>query len=142
MFGFGKRVDVFLCPEVHGQITLNGEPLSGVRLMREVFYDKEILDRTETSESGGFSFERLAIKSRTPNKAFVEARTHQIVVADYQGKRYLLWHHITDSIEEEPFITEKLQHLNCDLSDDEIYHHFPIPGRSDFTYNIKSICRW
>lgn len=142
MFGLGKRVDVFLCPEVRGQITMNGEPLSGVRVMREVIYDGEILDRTVSSESGAFSFEQLAIRSRTPNKAFSEARTRQVLVADYEGKRYLLWLHITDSINEEPLISDKLQNLNCDLADDEIVHHFPIPGKPDFTYNIKSICRW
>lgn len=142
MFGLGKRVDVFLCPEVRGKITMNGAPLSGVRLMRELYYDNEILHRTESLESGTFSFDQLTIKSRTPNRAFSEARTHQIVVADYEGERYLLWYHVTDSIKEEPLISEKLRNLNCDLSDDEIFHHFPIPGRPDFTYNVKSICRW
>lgn len=142
MFGLSKRYDVFLCPEVRGTITMNGEPLSDVKVMREVIYDDEIVDHTVTSGAGEFSFDELQIKSRTPGKAFAEARTRQVLVADYAGKRYLLWLHITDSTVEEPLISEKLGTLSCDLSDEEIYHHFPRPNNPDMTYNIKGICRW
>lgn len=142
MFGFLKKVDVFLCPEVHGTIKMRGEPLSGVKIMREIIYDDEIVDRTITSEAGEFSFDTLKINSRTPNKAFDETRARQVIVADYNGRRYLLWLHITDSIDEEPLISEKLRNLNCDLENEEKYHHFPRSDSSDMTYNIKSICRW
>ncbi len=142
MFGLGKKVDVFLCPAIQGQITMNGEPVAGVEITRELSYDNIKLDRTRSSASGHFSFDEVTTRSRTPNKAFVEARTRQVLVADYQGQRYLLWLHITDSIKEEPVISEKLQSLKCDFSNEDIYQHFPIPEYPSFTYNIKGICRW
>lgn len=142
MFEFLKKHDVFLCPRVEGRITVDGIPVHDVKIMREVIYDDELIDRTETSELGAFHFDELRIKSRTPSKAFDESRTRQVIVADYKGKRYLLWLHITDSIQEEPVISEKLKRLNCDLKNPETYHHFPMPGKPGLTYNIKSICRW
>lgn len=142
MFGLGKKADVFLCPAVQGQITLNGEPLAGVEITRELSYDNIKLDRTRSSASGHFLFDEASTKSRTPNKAFVEARTHQILVADYQGQRYLLWHYVTGSIKEEPVISDKLRNLKCDLSSEEIYQHIPIPENPNLTYNIVGICRW
>lgn len=142
MFGFGKKVDVFLCPEVHGQITLNGEPLSGVKVMREVVYDDEFVDYAVTSGSGAFTFGELHTRSRTPGRPFDETRTVQAITAEYQDKQYLLWAYATDSISEESSISERLGSLRCDLSDEEIYHHFPRPDSSHLTYNVKGLCRW
>lgn len=142
MFGLGKKVEVFLCPEVRGQITLNGEPVAGVEITRELIYDKIKLDHTRSSASGHFSFGEVTTRSRTPNKAFVEARNRQVLVADYQGQRYLLWFYVTGSIKEEPVISDKLRNLKCDLSSEDIYQHIPIPENPNLTYNISGICRW
>lgn len=142
MFGLGKRVDVFLCPEVRGQITMNGEPLSGVRVMREVVYDDGFVDETESSPEGQFSFAKLMTRSRTPTKAFDETRTVQAITAEFDGQRYLLWAYATDSIVEEALISEKLANLECDLANEEKYHHFPRPDSAHLTYNIKGVCRW
>lgn len=142
MFGFGKKVDVFLCPEVRGQITMNGEPLSGVRVMREVAYDDELIDYAVTSSSGVFTFGELHTRSRTPSKSFDETRTVQAITAEYDNKQYLLWAYATDSISEEALISGRLGSLKCELSDEEIYHHFPRPDSSHLTYNVKGLCRW
>ena len=142
MFEFLKKHDVFLWPETKGKLTLGGDPLSGVTIVREVFYDTSIVETTITSSTGSFSFRDLNIRSRTPGKLFTEARTIQAITAEYRNDRYLLWAYATDSIVEEPLISEKLKDLKCDLNNEERYHHFPRPDSSHLTYNTKGICRW
>ncbi len=143
MFGLGKKVDVFLCPAVQGQITMNGEPVAGLEITRELSYDGNFkLDYTRSSDSGHFSFDEVTTRSRTPNKPFVEARTRQVLIADYQGQRYVLWFYVTDDIREEPVISDKLRNLKCDFSSEDIYQHIPIPDKPHLTYNISGICRW
>lgn len=142
MFGFGKKYDVFLCPEVKGVISINGEPVAGLTIMREVIYDDPHVETVETEVDGSFYFPPLTVRSSTPGKAFDETRTRQVLVTEYKGEKYVLWVYATDAIEEEPVIAEKLANLNCDLSNEKIHHHFTIPDHPSFTHNIISICRW
>lgn len=142
MFGFGKKYDVLLCPEVKGSISINGQPVEGLTIMREVIYDDPHVETAETREDGSFYFPPLNVRSSTPGKAFDETRTRQVLVTEYQGEKYVLWVYATDAIEEEPVIAEKLSNLNCDLSNEKTQHHFQIPDHPSFTHNIISICRW
>jgi hypothetical protein len=142
MFSFLKRYDVFLCPKVEGRITLNGEPVVGVRVLREIIYDKGRVDTATTSGNGTFRFPELIAKSRTPGKAFDETRNRQVIVADHNGQKYLLWLYVTGRVTEEAVINEKLSSLDCDLSNEEKHHHFKKKENPSFTHNIKSICRW
>ncbi len=41
MFGFFKKYDAHLSPEVSGKILLNGQPLAGVKVERELCYIDE-----------------------------------------------------------------------------------------------------
>lgn len=142
MFGFGKKYDVHLCPEVKGSISIDGKPVAGLTIMREVIYDDAHVETVETDEDGSFYFPSLAVRSSTPGKAFDETRTRQVLVTEYQGEKYVLWVYATDAIEEEPVIAEKLSTLDCDLNNEKTNHHFQIPDHPSFTHNIISICRW
>lgn len=142
MFGFGRKYDVFLCPEVKGAITIDGKPVEGLTIMREVIYDEAHVETVKTAEDGSFYFPSLSIRSSTPGKAFDETRNRQVLVTEYEGEKYLLWLYATDAIEEEPVITEKLSKLECDLRDEERIYHFEIPDAPSFTHDIKSICKF
>lgn len=142
MFGLGKRYDVHLFPPVQGRILMDGRPLSGVTVVREATYDDAEIQETVTDQEGHFSFPAWTIKSRTPGKPFVEDRLRQVIVANHQGSKYVLWYYVTGRIEGEKVIAEKLQTLNCDLKDEEIDHHFVKAENPEFTHNISSICRW
>lgn len=141
MFGFGKKYDVFLCPEVKGSISIDGEPVEGLTIMREVIYDEAYVETVETKEDGSFYFPPLSARSSTPGKAFDETRNRQVLVTEYQGEKYLLWLYVTEAVEEEPVIVEKLSKLDCDLGDEERIYHFEIPDAPSFTHDIKSICK-
>ncbi|TDT44365.1 hypothetical protein DES49_0467 [Halospina denitrificans] len=142
MFGFFKRYDVHLSPEVHGRITLNGTPLEEVQVSRELTYGKEYLDRTTTDVNGRFYFAEKNIRSGIPGKLFNETRNRQVIVADYEGEKYLLWHTVTDSIEPHETLTQLLKSMDCELSNPEKLQHFERHENPSFTHNIHSICRW
>jgi len=44
-------------------------------------------------------------------KPFDETRNRQVIVANYNGVQYLLWHTVTDSIEPHKTLTQKLSHM-------------------------------
>lgn len=142
MFGWFKRYDVLLTPEIEGRISLDGHPLKGVKVFREVTYDKVHLDSQLTDEEGVFRFSDLSTKSSTPGKPFDEQRLRQVLVAEYRGKDYLLWYYVTARLTGEVVIKDKLRSLSCDLTSEEVSHHFTMAENPHFTHNISSICRW
>ncbi|MAM00587.1 MAG: hypothetical protein CL583_19315 [Alteromonadaceae bacterium] len=142
MFGWFKRYDVLLSPEVQGRITLAGAPVEHVKVFRETTYDGHTLESVTTDGDGRFFFPVRTTRSSTPGKPFDEQRLRQVLVAEYQGQDYLLWYYVTARLSGEVVINEKLRSLSCDLNDEEISHHFTMVENPDFTHNISSICRW
>ena len=142
MFGFFKRYDVHLSPEVHGRITLDGKPVPGLKVYRELFYEKRYVDQTTTDSDGYFSFPEKEIKSSAPGKLFGETHVTQVITADHQEETYLLWRTSTSRIKPSEEITKKLKSLHCDLNTPEKLQHFPMAEHPSFTHNVSSICRW
>ncbi|NWO04412.1 MAG: hypothetical protein HLX50_01510 [Alteromonadaceae bacterium] len=142
MFGFGKKYDVLLFPEVSGRIEQGGVPVHGLKIIRAATYDTADIQETYTDKHGGFRFPSWTTKSGTPGKAFVEDRLRQVVVAEQGSEKYVLWHYVTARVTGEEVIREKLAHLNCSLDDEEKVHRFQKVENPDFTHNISSICRW
>jgi len=142
MFGFLKRYDVHLCPEVRGRITLKGQPLSELTVTRAITYGKVYEDSAVTDANGDFHFPEKDIRSNIPGRLFDETRKRQVVYVDHDDQRYLLWHTVTDSIKPEKTASEKLKHLSCDLTSEEKLQHFPVHEDPSFTHNVHSICRW
>lgn len=142
MFGFLKKFDVLLFPEVRGRVEQAGAPVQGLKIIRAATYDTAETQETHTDKNGVFSFPPWTTKSRTPGKPLVEDRLRQVVVAQQGGEKYVLWHYVTARVTGEAVITEKLAHLNCSLEDEEIVHHFTKVENPSFTHNISSICRW
>ncbi|QCF26451.1 carboxypeptidase-like regulatory domain-containing protein [Hydrocarboniclastica marina] len=142
MFGWFKRYEVALCPEIQGRLSLAGEPLKGVKVLREVMYDKAHVQSTLTDENGSFRFPSISTRSGTPGKLFDETRIRQVVVAEHGSSNVLLWLYTTGNTTNDAVIANKLSSLKCDLADKEIHQHFPKEGDGDQTYNIKSACRW
>lgn len=142
MFGLFKRYDVHLSPEVQGRITLDGKPMSGLKVYRELFYEKRHVDTATTGSDGSFSFPEKEIKSSAPGKLFGETHVTQVITVDHQDETYLLWRTSTSRIKPSAEITKKLESLNCDLKTPEELHHFPMAEHPSFTHDVSSICRW
>ena len=142
MFGFFKRYDVHLSPEVRGQITLDGQPLANIEIERILDYDKEYFDTTLSDENGKFYFPEKSIKSTRPGQMLDETRTRQVIGLTHHEKRYLLWYTTTSSLAPEKVIVDKLTNLSCDLSNPEERYEIPIHEDPSFYHVIISICRW
>lgn len=142
MFSWLKKYDVQLSPTVQGSVTLNGKPLAGIRVFRELDYDKSYNDETVSDQHGKFYFAEKNIKSRLPGNKFDQSRSRQVISLDYQGKLFLLWYLNTSSIKPQRAVVQRLASLNCDLNNEELEHVFPNFEKPDFPHSTFSICRW
>ncbi|MCG6202832.1 DUF4198 domain-containing protein [Psychromonas antarctica] len=144
MFSFFKKYDVHLCPEVHGQITLEGKPIPNLEVIRGLTYgdDDELVDKAMTDEQGRFLFPEKNIRSRKPGSMFDESRRRQTIGVVHRGQQYVLWYTQSIGIEANKNLTDKLNYLNCDLNNSEekikIKNHEYPQGN----HLIHSICRW
>jgi hypothetical protein len=144
MFAFLKKYDVHLCPEVHGRITLKGKPLPNIEILRGLTYgdDDELIDKVMTDEQGVFSFSEKNIRSRRPGSMLDESSTRQVININYNNKDYLLWYTRERGINYNKVIADRLQKLNCDLTNSE--EEFELSNLEDprLEYFVHSICRW
>jgi hypothetical protein len=141
MFSWFKKYDVHLSPAVQGAITLDGKPVAGIEVSRELTYDDDFIDKTTTAADGSFMFSAKSIRSGKPG-SLAEMRTRQVISARYEGKQYLLWYLTTSSITPQQAVVKKLSALHCDLSNEELEHVFPNVEKPDFPHSTFSICRW
>ncbi|WP_254795456.1 carboxypeptidase-like regulatory domain-containing protein [Arsukibacterium indicum] len=141
MFSWLKKYDVHLSPPVRGIVTLDGKPVAGAQVMRELTYDSDFIDKTVTAADGSFSFPEKNIRSRKPG-SLQEMRTRQVISLQYQNKPYLLWYLTTSSITPQQAIVQKLSSLQCDLNNEELEQVFTNYEKPDFPHSTFSICRW
>ncbi|MGM0433306.1 MAG: DUF6795 domain-containing protein [Pseudomonadota bacterium] len=137
-----KRYDVELSPTVEGRLTESGTALKGVRITRELNYEKSYVDETYTDEEGRFSFTPKTIRSRLPRRPLTEARTIQVIVAHTNKDDLLLWQAATDALEIPETLRNYLSQLDCDVQNPQRTHHLPNKEHPHFPHNIGSICQW
>ena len=142
MFDFLKKYDVHLSPEVHGAITLNGLPVEGITVERNLNYDKVYIDKTATDKQGKFHFPEINIRSRRPGKMLDETRNRQAIFAYYNNADYLLWLTTTDSVKPIKKFSEILNNLVCELTSPEMSYYLKNDEHPDFPYPVKSICHF
>ena len=145
MFGlFAKKYDVHLSPAVSGRLTKDGQPLAGVKVVRDLNYDKSFIDSTTTDADGKFSFPAKSIRSSLPGGLFTaDTRITQTIEVSLDGTKYLLWHTGQHGIKENPELTIRLQQLNCDLNNEEVAYYVPNPqSKAGLEHGIGTICRW
>jgi len=144
MFGLFKKYDVHLSPEVHGVITNQGEPVTGLTVFRGLTYgdDKELVDETITDSKGIFYFAEKNIRSRKPGSMFDESSIRQTIDVDYHDEKYIIWYTEPIGIEPNEALTERLKELNCDLTNSQDEFEFSSYEYPQTGYLVHSICRW
>ena len=139
MFSWFKKYDVHLSPAVHGSITFAGSPLTNVKVMRELTYDKEYLDFAITDNQGNFSFDEKNIRSRRPGSAFDTAK-RQVLYVDYNNQRYVLWYFSTLNASAAKTLTEKMQHLRCELTQPEKTYELSNHEFPEHPHGVTGVC--
>ncbi len=145
MFGlFAKKYDVHLSPAVNGRLTKDGQPLAGIKVVRDLHYDKSHIDSTTTDADGKFGFPAKSIRSSLPGGIFTqETRVIQTINAELSGQSYLLWDTGQHGIKENPELAIRLKQLSCELNSDEVVYYVPNPqSKIGSEHGITTICRW
>ncbi|MCE9687452.1 DUF4198 domain-containing protein [Shewanella sp. AS16] len=149
---FKKSVDVEVFPEVSGRITHQGQAVAGLKLKRGYNYvdamDETAWDYTVTDDEGRFTFPELTMKSKHPNRLFVENRIIQMIkLDDGRYKEYedaFIWGAKSRGVKHIAYFVDRLARLNCDLVEPEMVHQIideEFPDGS-VRYEVQSICRW
>ncbi len=144
MFGLFKTYDVHLCPEVKGQIVLEGKPVAGVKITRSlVFWDEDPrIDSITTDENGEFSLPEVNIRSKKPGNMLVQEHTAQKIYAELEGQKYLLWFSVLPGYESRPEYARKLTTLNCELSEKLTKFEFRNDEIEELPFTASSLCHW
>ena len=141
MFSWFKKYDVHLSPAVQGSITFDGKPLAGIKVFRELDYDKSYNDEAVTDELGRFNFAEKNIKSRQPGNKLDQSTIRQVISLDHQGKTYVLWYTSTPSIAPHATFQRLLAALHCELTTAEEKYRLPNLEYPDFPHGVVSICQ-
>ncbi|WP_328185443.1 DUF6795 domain-containing protein [Marinobacter sp. OP 3.4] len=131
-----------LFPEVNGTLTISGVPMEGLTVVQEAHLEDTEVRKTKTDVNGQFSFPEWEIYSRHPGLPLSEIRLFQIMTVQYQGKQYMLWHHVTGGFKGAEMITEVLADMRCDLFEPEAQIGFPDVEHPSFEHAVFSVCRW
>ncbi len=139
MFDWLKKYDVHLSPAINGTITYNGQPVTQLKVYRELTYHREFLDHTLTDGEGNFSFAAKSIRSRRPGSAFDTAK-RQVLYVDHNNQRYLLWYYSTLNAGAAATLTGKLQQLNCELTQPEKTYELPNQEFPEHPHGVTGVC--
>lgn len=139
MFAWFKKYDVQLSPAVSGKVTFQGKPVSGVKVVRELTYDKEFVDYATTDNNGQFQFAEKTIRSRSPGSAF-DTSKRQVLYLDHDNQRYLLWYYSTLNASAAKTLTAKLQQLRCELTQPEKTYELPNQEHPAHPHGVTGIC--
>lgn len=144
MFGWFKKQDVFLCSEVNGIVTENGEPVASIEIKRSLMYidGKDHIDTAITDNKGHFYFPQKSIRSSIPSKPFSEDRVSQHITIDRDGAPIPLWIATQRGYHEIPEFTKKLNFLNCELTNKRVDFDFKNNHNEHLDHMASSICRW
>ncbi|WDE05162.1 hypothetical protein SG34_028355 [Thalassomonas viridans] len=144
MFGFFKKYDVHLCPEVKGQILKEGKAVAGTEVIRSLTYvdNKERIDSVKTDNEGYFIFPEVNIRSKMPGNFMVEHTTRQIIFVEDEDQKRPLWLSTHTGIKPVSTYNKKLASLNCDLTSPLAHFEFTHEYNPDRRHSAASICRW
>lgn len=157
--GLFAKETIHLCPEVKGRIVLDGKPVEGVEILRQLAYNDDKLrkDTTYTDSNGEYYFPEVNIKRHPSRMSITHQQTRQVIIIVDEDKKYRkhiediyyrLWNVKHKGTKPTVSFTEKLGELNCDLSDPEVYFAFDNrqtlrnPNKYEYLNSGQTICRW
>lgn len=153
-FGFFKSYDVEFSSEVKGRITNEGKALSGVEVMRKLYYEgyekSPVTDYALTNTHGEFSFDQSVIQSKAPGNIFGQdylIRQEITIKKDVKDVRnesddgyYWLWV-MSKGWKSVPPVNNLLLNLHADLQNEEIQYDLDISQYGGSQYQpMITIC--
>jgi len=135
---------VHLCPEVKGQISEKGKPLSNVKVERILNFSdgKSVEDFTYTDKNGGFLLPEVNIRSNQPAVPLAEIFTSQAISLTRESTKYFLWGSTFSGIKYRHEYAKKLNCLFADTSNEEVFFHFRNDNVAGYKFRAAGIGRW
>ena len=118
MFGWLKKKELQLSPEINGVTLLNGQAIAGIKITRDVTYGDDVYsDYILSGKDGQFSFPPTVIKVR---ESMFDVNVRQEIYAEYEGKLYKLWRaRALNSVDYKSF-NQLLSGMICELTAPEM----------------------
>lgn len=143
MFGWFKKKEAYLSPEVKGVVKENGQGVANIQVSRLLIYIDEVerIDHAKTDDKGQFYFPEKMIMSRIAANELSEQRVYQDIYIERDKQTYTLWQADQTTFKEVPEYSKKLSSLHCDLTNKLVTFEFAHynPNRKNMA---SSICRW
>lgn len=131
-FDIGK---VCLFSETHGEVVLNGKPVSNAKVIRSIIWQHETIeDEISTKQDGSFHF---APKFSNTISKFLPGETviSQEIKIYHESKEYEAWITTKRDYEENSELNGKPLNLVCDLADESTSKEVGVRV-------VLGICRW
>lgn len=131
-----------LAPPVSGTIFLEGKPLSGITVIREVQTLGKVVDIVKTDENGAFYFRAFHYDFLIPTKNENTLKAIISITAEKGSNRKALWSSEHTGVNYPPFMKPAMSTMTCDFSNGvsqiEFQSHFEQAKRTQ----VKSICQF
>ncbi|MCG3734144.1 carboxypeptidase-like regulatory domain-containing protein [Vibrio cincinnatiensis] len=119
VFGWLKKTELELSPEVKGTITLHEKPVVGAIVHRLLSYgDREFNDKVTTDTNGQFNLP--AKKARIRVSPMFDTWVSQVLLVEYAGKKVEVWTAGATSVLDSDSIKLLLSDVNCEISAPEM----------------------
>lgn len=117
MFGWFKKDDLLLSTTVKGQLSEEGNVLSGITVYRELTYGKEYKDTAITDENGYFSFPEKIIQTNKPSNMLDNDSIRQSIYINVQNEQIFLWAvRLYTTTPSDSALSRNLINLTCDIN--------------------------
>jgi len=148
MFWPFKRYEVEMSPRVTGRIANRGEPVVGLTVTRDLYYQgykkgENQSHSVKTDQSGRFQFEQVLVSSRYPGDIFGQNFPVVQRITAYDGERELNLWATSKTVAPLTTISRLLSSLKCDLNAPEYHHEMNLQSEGGRRRQpIMSICLW
>lgn len=125
-----------LFSEMTGVVSFEGKPAAGVKLVRLVNKNKDIIDETITDEDGNFTFPAVFTKSYLSKILPTEFVVYQNITAYFNDQEFEVWSGVKRTPDENAESRGKPLVVKCNLSQPDV-EFVSIAGTL-----IHSRCTW
>ncbi|MCG3761035.1 DUF6795 domain-containing protein [Vibrio cincinnatiensis] len=124
VFGWLKKTELELSPEVKGTITLHEKPVVGAIVHRLLSYgDREFNDKVTTDANGQFNLP--AKKARIRVSPMFDTWVSQELIVEHAGEKVRIWSAGGTSVLDFDSIKLLLSGINCELTAPKMYIEIP-----------------
>ncbi|MGY5582780.1 carboxypeptidase-like regulatory domain-containing protein [Vibrio cincinnatiensis] len=139
VFGWLKKTELELSPEVKGTITLHEKPVVGAIVHRLLSYgDREFNDKVTTDANGQFNLP--AKKARIRVSPMFDTWVSQKLIVEHAGQKIEIWSAGDTSVLNYDSIKLLLSSINCELSTPEMVLVIPRRNPQSPPFGVGSIC--